>query len=169
MDKTLKSKAISIKGKLYVQVADRVAYFNENYEQGSITTELLSKPEDDLIVVKATVRPNFEAPERVYTGHSQALRGGDGVNKASALENAETSAVGRALGMMGIGVLEGIASADEIHKAVATERLVDNTFNCENCKGFVSPKVKDFSVKKYGRTLCMKCQDEENLFNGLPK
>jgi transcriptional regulator NrdR family protein len=39
------------------------------------------------------------------------------VNKTAALENAETSAVGRALAMMGIGVIESIASVDEINKA----------------------------------------------------
>ena len=39
------------------------------------------------------------------------------VNKTAALENASTSAVGRALGYMGIGVIESIASADEMAKA----------------------------------------------------
>jgi hypothetical protein len=52
------------------------------------------------------------------------------VNKTSALENAETSAVGRACAFAGIGVIDSIASADEVHKAInrserTTQKVVD--------------------------------------------
>lgn len=114
-DKQLKDKAINIKGKKYVLVSDRVTYFNETYKNGSITTELISDPTSEMVIVKATVRPHAAEPQ-AYTGYSQAVIGDGMVNKTSALENAETSAVGRALGFMGIGVIESIASADEIHK-----------------------------------------------------
>lgn len=118
-DKSLKSKAINIKGKEYVLVADRITFFNENYPDGSIETELLSQPEAEHIVIKAIVRP--DASERKFVGHSQAKIGDGYINKTAALENAETSAVGRALAMMGIGVIESIASADEINKATGSE------------------------------------------------
>jgi hypothetical protein len=123
-DKSLSSKAVDIKGKQYVLVSDRVLYFNEKYPNGSIETELLSEPHDDRVVVKASVYPNkFELPTgtpfRCFVGHSQAVIGEGMVNKTAALENAETSAVGRALAFMGIGVIESVASADEIHKATA--------------------------------------------------
>ena len=116
MTKELKDKAVDIKGKKYVLVSDRVLYFNETYPNGSISTELLSPYDSDLIVIKATVRPDL-SQERVFIGHSQAKVGDGYINKTSALENAETSAVGRALAFMGIGVIESIASADEINKA----------------------------------------------------
>lgn len=127
----LKSKAINIKGKDYVLVSDRVIYFNENYPKGSITTELVSEPSSDYIIMKAIVKPDDSY--RVFTGYSQAVIGDGMVNKTAALENAETSAVGRALGMMGIGVIESIASADEMTKAAtnsqpkryATEKQVE--------------------------------------------
>lgn len=121
-DKSLQEKAVSIKGKQYVLVSDRVLYFNENYPNGSITTELLSAPDSSRVVVKATVHllPNESTSERIFTGHSQTVVGEGMVNKTAALENAETSAVGRALAMMGIGVIESIASVDEIRKAVAS-------------------------------------------------
>lgn len=112
----LKDKAIDIKGKDYILVKDRVLYFNEEYKDGSITTELLSSPDSEKIVIKATVKPDVKS-DRVFTGHSQALVGDGYINKTAALENAETSAVGRALGLMGIGVIESIASADEMVKA----------------------------------------------------
>lgn len=111
---TLKDKAIDIKGKKYVLVSDRVIYFNETYPQGSITTELVSDWNSELVVVKATASPDGI---RKFTGYSQATVGDGYINKTSALENAETSAVGRCLGMMGIGVIESIASADELNKA----------------------------------------------------
>lgn len=113
-DKQLKDKAIDIKGKKYVLVSDRVLYFNEQYPKGSITTELISNPSDDFVFIKATIKPD---EGRTFTGYSQATWDDGHINKTSALENAETSAVGRALAFMGIGVIESIASADELNKA----------------------------------------------------
>jgi len=112
MDKSLKNKAIDIKGKQYVLVSDRILFFNQNFD-GSITTELLSQPSDELVVMKATVRVG----DLTFTGHSQAKWGDGYINKTSALENCETSAVGRALAMMGIGVIDSVASVDEINKS----------------------------------------------------
>src|SRR5436190_12342193 len=117
-DKSLKDKAIKIQKKSYVMVKDRIIYFNENYPKGSITTNLVTEPTSDMIIVKAYVYPDGRSPDpntpdREFTGYSQATIGDSMVNKVAALENAETSAVGRALAMMGIGVLESIASADE--------------------------------------------------------
>ncbi len=121
----LQDKAIKIQGKDYILVVDRIRYFNETYKNGSITTELLSKPEDTHIVVVATVKPDSEAA-RAFTGHSQAVVGQGMVNKMAALENAETSAVGRALAMMGIGIIESLASADEMVKAGVTNKPVQD-------------------------------------------
>lgn len=109
----LKDKAIDIKGKKYVLVSDRVLAFNEIYPKGSIKTKLL-KWEGDTIVVKAIVIPE---EGREFNGLAQETVGEGYINKTSALENAETSAVGRALAMMGIGVIDSIASVDEINKA----------------------------------------------------
>jgi len=112
----LKDKAVDIKGKKYVLVSDRVLYFNETHKEGSITTELVSAPEAKHIIIKATVSPDGK---RNFTGYSQAVIGDGFINKTAALENAETSAVGRALAMMGIGVIDSIASVDEMKKATA--------------------------------------------------
>lgn len=115
--KSLKSKAIKIKGKDYVMVSDRVIYFNDTYENGCIKTKLISKPEDKTIVIKAYVYPDVVKANRYFTGYAQEVIGQGMINKTSAMENAETSAVGRALAMMGIGVVDSIASVDEINKA----------------------------------------------------
>lgn len=112
--RTLRDKAIDIKGKKYVLVSDRVLFFNEHFPEGSIVTEIISPVDADKVVLKATVSPD---QKRFFIGHSQAKWGDGYINKTSALENAETSAVGRALAFMGIGVLDSIASVDEINKA----------------------------------------------------
>ena len=98
-------------------MSDRVQYFNENYPNGSIITNLVSEPTSEMIIIQAIVRPDIKESMRQFTAYSQAVIGDGMVNKTAALENAETSAVGRALGFMGIGVIESIASADEMHKA----------------------------------------------------
>lgn len=114
---TKKLKTIKIKGKDYVLVSTRVAEFNEIYKNGAIRTEILSNLSEKVIVVKATVTPDLGTPERYFTGHAQETVGDGYINETSALENAETSAVGRALGLMGIGSIDSIASADEIIKS----------------------------------------------------
>lgn len=111
----LREKAIDIKGKQYVLVSDRVLYFNETYPNGCIVTERLSN--ENMEIFKATVTPDCDKPERKFTWYSQAKWWEWFINKTAAMENAETSAVGRALAMMGIWVIDSIASADEIKKA----------------------------------------------------
>ena len=123
----LKDKAIDIKWKKYVLVSDRVRYFNENYPNWCIQTERFL--EWDMEIFKATVIPDIEKPERYFTWYSQAKRVKEldpkkkmDVNLTSALENAETSAVWRALAFMWIGVIDSIASADEMKKAENEEK-----------------------------------------------
>ncbi len=125
---------VDIKGKEYVLVKDRVLAFNEKYINGSIETELISPIESKTIIVKAIVTPDVKNPTRRFIDYSQAVIGQGMVNTTSALENASTSAVGRALAYMGIGVIESIASADEIVKAEnATPKI-------EYVEGKVCPK-----------------------------
>src|SRR6056297_486142 len=124
MEKNLKNKAINIKGKDYVLVSDRILYFNDKYEKGCIITEL-KLYENKKIIIKAKVYPNG-MDGRYFTGYAQEIEGDGYINKTSALENAETSAVGRALAMMGIGVLDSIASVDEMHKANQIEAKQEN-------------------------------------------
>ncbi len=140
MTKDLKEKSIKIKGKDYVEVAQRVVYFNDEYQNGYIQTQLLSNPSDEMVVIKAKVIPDMSKPERFFTGHSQAKWGDGYINKTSALENAETSAIGRALAAMGIGVIDSIASADEVHKAESDDRgktnyaeRITNTMTARYC------------------------------------
>lgn len=114
-DRSLSSKAIDFKGGRYVEVHHRVKYFVDNFPEGSITTEMLHYTDDRVIFV-AKVYP-FPNTDRYFSGHAEEKFDQGYINKTSAIENCETSAVGRALGFMDIGVINSIASADEVVNA----------------------------------------------------
>ncbi len=109
-------KTVNIKGKEYIMVHERLKFFNEKYTNGSITTERILENEREII--KAIIIPDVDKPIRIFTAYSQATWGDWYINKTSALENAETSAIGRALWFMGIGLDKWVASADEVAKAI---------------------------------------------------
>lgn len=104
-------KIINIKGKEYVPVVERVKEAHLQDKELSITTEICPEIGNPLIAIKATVV--FKG--KTFTGHSQAEIG-KGMMGDVALEIAETSAIGRALGFANIGLIDGIASADEMRK-----------------------------------------------------
>lgn len=101
--------AIQIHGKQYVTVDERVKAAHEACKTLSIATEVL--PIAEKIVVKATV----VTEKGTFTGISAANEAKT-IEKQSPYEVAETSAVGRALGFAGYGIINGIATADEIAK-----------------------------------------------------
>lgn len=106
-------KTIKIHDKDYVQVHERVKHFNENYQNGSITATICNNV-NGVVIIRATVTPDVKNAERYFTGYASEVKGDSMINKNSYVENCETSAVGRALGFMGIGIVDSIASADEV-------------------------------------------------------
>lgn len=154
MTKQLTDKAIDIKGKKYVLVSDRVLYFNETYPNWCIQTQRIMVEESWVEVFKATVIPDCEHMDRYFTGYSQAKWGDWFINKTSALENAETSAVGRALAMMWIWVIDSIASVDEINKA-------ENTAKAQKSESKENPQWR-FQKATTNKEFMEKCMDEDN-------
>ena len=107
-------KPIDIKGKDYNTVNQRVLAFRELFPEGSIQTEIISH-ENGVILMKATV---IDGVGRILAiGHAREEKEASFINKSSYIENCETSAVGRALGFIGIGAVEQIASVEEMKKA----------------------------------------------------
>lgn len=119
---TTKMKTVDIKGKQYVTVNERVKAFHELYPNGTIKTLLLSAPEANRIVFRTKVTLDTAKPDRYFTGYASESIGDGFINKASALENAETSAVGRALGFCNIGIVDSTATVDEINKATTSAK-----------------------------------------------
>lgn len=110
-------KTINIKGKEYVPVVERVKELHRVYpDRCDIKTKIVSSDEIKVVVsAEITIYPKADEPILTFTGHSQA-EWGKGMMGGVALEVAETSAIGRALGFANIGLIDGIASADEIRK-----------------------------------------------------
>lgn len=97
----------------YVDVAERIQDFYRKYPEGSIQTEIVELT-DQRVAVKAYAYRSADDP-RPGTGHSWlGIPGMTPYTKHSELENAETSAVGRAIAMLGFAVKGGIASRQEI-------------------------------------------------------
>lgn len=112
--------------KPYVQVNDRVQGFRKLYPEGIIKTEMVVYIPDDYCVFKCEVY-NDEVG-LLATGYAQeTVEKNKNINRTSMLENCETSAVGRALGFLGIGSVDSIASADEVNKAINKGAELDST------------------------------------------
>lgn len=112
-------RRIKIKGSEYVTVPQRVAGFWELYPEGHITTEFLVLTKE-WAVCRATVWDTVDTVLATGTAYEEHVAG-TGVNATSYIENCETSAVGRALGLAGIGSIESIASADEVAGAISQQ------------------------------------------------
>lgn len=150
MNAKLQDKAIKIQGKDYVLVKDRINFFNENYPNGSIQTSFIDALGQDTVVIKAVVVPDVDKPARVFMGYSQAVIGAGHINKTSALENCETSAVGRALAMMGIGVIDSVASVDEMNKAINQARQIPQNSQSIPQSGLTMPcKIHNVPMSEY--------------------
>lgn len=111
-------KTTDIKGKAYADVNERIKAFRKLFPMGTISTEMISN-ENGVCVFKATVLD--ETGTILGTGHAYEQEGSTFINKTSYIENAETSAVGRALGMAGIGIDSSVASYEEVANAMANQ------------------------------------------------
>ena len=107
-------ESIDIKGKQYITVNERVKEFRRLHPKGQILTSILANA-DNQVMFKAEV---IVDDVLVATGHAYGKEGSSFINKTSYIENCETSAIGRALGMYGIGIDTSLASADEVKNAV---------------------------------------------------
>ncbi len=124
-------KTIDIKGKDYVDVAQRIKAFRKLYPEGTIETELLHMS-DGIVTFKAIVK---NGDLILATGHAQEKESSSFINKTSYIENCETSAVGRALGMLGIGETS-IASLEEVANAINNQGKVRSEININAKLGF---------------------------------
>jgi hypothetical protein len=114
-----KIKKIDIKGSQYAGVNQRIQAFRSVYVRGQIRTKLKSL-ENGICVFRAYIYDNDG--ELIATGTAYEKENSSFINKTSFIENCETSAIGRALGIAGFGIEESIASAEEITNAIENQK-----------------------------------------------
>ena len=177
MSELINIPTIEIRGKQYTEVKDRVMSFRmqEQYKGWRLVT-IPVEINDKTAHFRAEI---FDSMDRLISTGTSFEKAGAGVNRDSHIENAETSAVGRALGFLGIGIVGGIATADEIKEKVGiSEDKVKQIDELIKMKGsdkvallahFQVAKLSDLSEESYQMALAMldkkrnkKVQNNEN-------
>lgn len=119
-------RTTNIKGKEYAEVNQRIKAFRQVYPTGAILTDMVSN-ENGVCVFTAscgyyTDDGKFMA---LGTGTAYEKESSSFINKTSYIENCETSAVGRALGMCGFGIDTSVASYEEVANAIENQNKAE--------------------------------------------
>jgi hypothetical protein len=119
-------KTTNIKGKQYVEVNERIKFFREsgNYNGWSLSSEIVHL-DSESCVIRAEIRDDQFVLRA--TGFAQEDKSSSYINKTSFVENCETSAWGRALANLGIGIDTSIASSNEVQIAIAKQNTTTTT------------------------------------------
>ena len=157
----------NIKGKEYAAVNGRINAFRRLFPQGFITTEIVSL-DAGVVVMKASCG-YYEDGQAVVLGTGMAYEreGSSNINKTSYIENCETSAVGRALGMAGLGINTAVASSEEVQNAIKQQDEMKEDIDPDKRVQLIdeiNDMMRDFSQDEK-RTLFSQALQEA----GLPK
>lgn len=128
-------RTIDVKGKDYAEVPQRIKAFRMLYPDGCIESEIISC-ENGTVVIKATVKDS--EGKTLGTGLAYEKENSSFINKTSYIENCETSAVGRALGMCGLGIDTSVASYEEVANAIHNQDVAKSKEAMEN-----TPKTEE--------------------------
>ncbi|MCT7909429.1 hypothetical protein N5915_07630 [Arcobacter lacus] len=119
------SPTVDIKGKSYTQVSTRINIFRKYFPTASIET-LITYNDDVRVIIQTKISLNDKV---IATGYAEEVRGdGNYINQTSAVENCETSSIGRALSNLGLGGSE-YASANELENALAQQEQMKQNNN----------------------------------------
>ena len=152
-------KSINIKGKEYITVNERLIFFRSQpqYKGWRISEEVVSLDDKEGLFKVTIINPEgFE----MAVAHAQEYRDSSYINKTSFVENGFTSALGRALGYLGIGINTAIASADEVQTAVNNQPKDDRSWlnetqliaTLKGTKEQAEKVVANYKMKKEYRT-----------------
>jgi hypothetical protein len=173
----------NIKGKEYAEVNQRIKAFRMVYPEGYINTAV-TRLQDGMCVVHAecgyTVIDASGMPHEITLGSGIAyeMESSSFINKTSYIENCETSAVGRALGMAGFGIDTSVCSAEELSNAQlqqeANEPIKKNQVKMitdlankvgsdikDICGYFNVESIEEMTAQDYGKCLIMLKKKEE--------
>ena len=145
---------VKIHNKEYKTVALRVNEFlaSPKHEGWAIETQLITAHSsdgiarsDEYIVMKATIRD--EQDRSRGTGYAEEKRGSTNINKTSALENCETSCIGRALAAVGFAGVE-YASANEVTDAIIQQTAINASEELLNYNAAIREHIASISAIK---------------------
>lgn len=150
----------------YETVEDRIDAFYKDNEDGRILTEIHTLTADK-VIFKALV---YVGDILVSTGFAYEKEGSTPVNKTSHIENAETSAIGRALANYNYAKKGARPSREEMEKVVRMQQTPQQeqreqtvmVGKCSSCEASLTTAVAVFSKNKFGRLLCRDCQGKES-------
>lgn len=113
-----------IEKKGYAEVHQRIKAFRMVYPQGDIETTILTD-ENGICKIRADIYDDNNRHLSSATAQEN-IKSNSFINTYNAIENCETSAVGRALGFAGFGIDTSIASAEEVQNAIIKQDKKDD-------------------------------------------
>lgn len=156
-------RSTDIKGKLYMEVNERIKAFRMVFPEGFIINEMLSN-ENGVCVFRSEVGFYKENGDRIVLGVGTAYEreGSTFINKTSYIENCETSSCGRALGMAGFGIDTSVASLEEVQNAMLNQeerkastkqiQILSKVYKGENLEKLLSSngveRIEDLPMRK---------------------
>tara|TARA_R110000772_G_scaffold65396_1_gene145955 strand:- start:5925 stop:6437 length:513 start_codon:yes stop_codon:yes gene_type:complete len=163
-------KTINIKGKEYITVNERLIYFRkeETFTNWSIVESIFSLDDKEGIFKVEILDQNGDL---VVSAHAQEYRDSSFINKTSFLENGFTSALGRALGYLGIGIDTSIASANEVQNAFQNQTETKPQASTDDRKWLTESqlnatlKATEDQAQKVMKTFKMKKEYKEQIIN----
>jgi hypothetical protein len=131
----------------YEPVEVRLEKFWKEHEDGRIETELLEASKDRFIVMARLYRTEADA-KCWTTGIAEETVSQKGVNQTSALENCETSAIGRALANAGYATKGKRPSKEEMNKiAIGNQQPVKAIYGAPGSKSAAIENALRTSIK----------------------
>ena len=156
--------------KKYAEVNQRIKAFRMVYPMGTIETEIL-KDDDNVCMVRASI---YNGDILLSTATAREEKTASFINKTNYVENCETSAVGRALGMCGFGIDVSVASAEEIQNSIQKQEKIEKESNLPMTEeqmfmtANLEGKYKDQLRKFYNKDILDLTRDEaETSINSL--
>lgn len=160
-----------IEKKGYAEVHQRIKAFRMVYPTGTIETEMINN-ENGICTFRAYI---YDGDKLLATATAQEnIKSNAFINQYNAIENCETSAVGRALGFVGFGVETSIASAEEVQNAINKEEKLEKEsklsmteeqiFMIANLEPIYKEKLREY----YGKNIMdLNRKEAENSINSL--
>ena len=128
----------------YVTVHERIEKFYAKYPTGRLTTTILEhNAETGFVLIRAEAFREADNTQPAATGHAYELRSAGHVQASSYVEVCETSAIGRALALLGFEVKRGVASREEMEKATRAPQQVDRAAAKPRPKPAAEPPTAD--------------------------